>query len=1309
MDEILLKGKVYYYSREKLYHSMLQACEEGVNKFKGNLSFNFYRAVALLLCNRFHESVPKLQTLQLEDDFRLASLLALVYIYEVGELKDASIFPHLYSQIEDCKLTANSEDLMESAYVSFLFENYQTAYEYVTKSIKLNPTYYNLVLKGWIELRLSEIDFKISYKPRDSFEMALEKEGGMDAIIGLSKCFCNTGKYEEALSLLNKGSSQYFDADFHLVQKLEVFFVSQNWEQFAEVYRRLQDTEKPHLESMNLHIVKLICVDSNYNEAASCIDEMMNYVEKLEPKNSAFLNDCAKLYSRICDRSIIILTRSFRLIEMAVQISPNKHEYLAELGYQCYLQGKLQDAIRYYKLAVKINESSVSALTEMTLCELNLNGKTNQLVSQIEFLLEIQETESTLLQYLASKIASSSAESKNLLRKALEGQVKKVENYSFSTRYLRVLDPDFLLVLVNEMLNTLQNTSEDEHKIAADPDILFLIEIIKGAVKACPGFFSATFLLAKLNYMAGKLTETQNILNRIINDLKNTSSNTYLLLAQTQIKQGCHESAMHNLEMGLSNDFTIRDSALYHFLMGNVSTKHEKYDEAIKHLKTALKLFNSKNKSLSDSMPTLLKRVTVYKELVQVYLKTNQFNKAADLLQEAVEEFKETPDESSVFLMSADFALMNGETRTAINMLEKIAPDDPCYVQAKIKLASIMLDKRRDKNAYLNCYKEVVHNSRSAEGYVLLGDAYLNILEPEEAIKAYEKALKVSPNDPNLTSRMGKALVLTHRYKKACEFYKSAIKSTDNKALKIELAELFIQINDMDTAEEFLTSEMSREESKNDDNIDALKYKTKLSNLLAEIQIQKNNIDGALETLKGAVANQAKIRRKLAFEQTDVPEEEINLAIELDLKIANLYLSQCEYNQAIMYQKDALTLKQNNKDVLTILAKTYVQINEMERCNEICNALLKLEPDNETALILLADIAFHKVDFETAMANFSNLVSKNPTNWKALERLIETLRRLGITEQASQYLEKSEQALEFPSKNTGFCYCSGLYHWYLGNPNVALKSFNNARQDTEWSKNALVNMIEICLSTGDEILADNLNMDDLEYKDSRTMALKTAERLLKELKQQTIREPEYKLKFRLLSNFHLLAYKERTQIEAALENFVTMASEDALKEHVGVVLGLASAYTLLKQSQRAKTQLKRLFKHNWTYEEAEYLERCWILHADYHMQSSKYDLASDLLKKVLKYNKSCVKAYENLGLISEKEQSYKEAANYYGNAWKLGGKSNPAVGYKLAFCFMKCKKYADAIETSQTVLSLDPNYPKIKKDVLDKSLNNLRT
>ncbi len=75
------------------------------------------------------------------------------------------------------------------------------------------------------------------------------------------------------------------------------------------------------------------------------------------------------------------------------------------------------------------------------------------------------------------------------------------------------------------------------------------------------------------------------------------------------------------------------------------------------------------------------------------------------------------------------------------------------------------------------------------------------------------------------------------------------------------------------------------------------------------------------------------------------------------------------------------------------------------------------------------------------------------------------------------------------------------------------------------------------------------------------------------------------------------------------------------RDSVPVLLGIATAHMILKQTPRARNQLKRVSKMTWTSEEAEEFEKCWILLADIFIQNNKIDVAIDLLKKCIRYNK----------------------------------------------------------------------------------------
>jgi len=109
-------------------------------------------------------------------------------------------------------------------------------------------------------------------------------------------------------------------------------------------------------------------------------------------------------------------------------------------------------------------------------------------------------------------------------------------------------------------------------------------------------------------------------------------------------------------------------------------------------------------------------------------------------------------------------------------------------------MATIYLVHRKDKRMYAQCYKQIVDKAPTAQSYILLGDAYMSIQEPDKALEIYEQAVKRNPRDPQLAAKMGQALQKTHQYGKAINYYKEAVKSEDNAALRHDMAELQMKL-----------------------------------------------------------------------------------------------------------------------------------------------------------------------------------------------------------------------------------------------------------------------------------------------------------------------------------------------------------------------------------------------------------------------------------------------------------------------------------------------------------------------------------
>ena len=148
------------------------------------------------------------------------------------------------------------------------------------------------------------------------------------------------------------------------------------------------------------------------------------------------------------------------------------------------------------------------------------------------------------------------------------------------------------------------------------------------------------------------------------------------------------------------------------------------------------------------------------------------------------------------------------------------------------------------------------------------------------------------------------------------------------------------------------------------------------------------------------------------------------------------------------------------------LAKLYLQKGELEGCEHQCNALLRVDPTNEEATMMLADIMFRKNKYEDAIYHFQQLLEKKPNNYEALTQFVQLLRRAGRLYDCPKFFKLAEKSHKRARIDPGLHYVKGLYHRYCNNPREALREFILGRnpKDGQWSEQCIISMIEVYLN-----------------------------------------------------------------------------------------------------------------------------------------------------------------------------------------------------------------------------------------------------
>ena len=778
-------------------------------------------------------------------------------------------------------------------------------------------------------------------------------------------------------------------------------------------------------------------------------------------------------------------------------------------------------------------------------------------------------------------------------------------------------------------------------------------------------------------------------------------------MGEILLSEGNVEGANEALGTALASNFEIKNSPTYHLISGRILKSTKNYDDALTTMKTALNL--QKKKSASGS--SLGDKAAIYLELVDIHRILDHYHEAVSIMQQALQEFSGTAEEVRISIANADLYLSKNDVENALVLLEAITPDKPYFINAKAKMADVYLNYRKDPRMYARCYKELVNIFPSSNTYILLGDAYMNIGEPEPAIATYELALKNNPGDGALSSKLGQALIQIHDYVRAISYYEGALeaaKSEGNSSqaeIQCSLAELYMKLKRFPEAEHCIKNSIAELRGNKLDNLLAI---VKLLVLLSQLHQKCDDLNASSEDLMQCRELQNRVIAKAAVEKPEMVERQKNFGAHVMYMLGQLYEKPSikDTDKAISFYQEALQHNASHWKSMLALANVYLDKQDLSLCEQQCEQLLTINKDSDEATLIIADCLFKKSEYDQAIHHFKQLLERKPDNYEALVKFMDLSWRAGHMDQVENILKEAEKACTRAAIEPGLNYCRGLHSRYVNKPNQAIKYFNLARKDSEWGERAITKMIDLCLNPdksalGSEGLENENSSSDQNKSETEMFAIKTAEKLVKELGAKSSSTQNDILECKIL-----MATKEKESVERALSKFMEILSSE--RESVPALLGMANAYIILKQVPRARNQLKRLAKMDWTGADAEDLEKSWLMLADIYIQSGKFDLAQELLKKCLQYNKSCGKASELMGFIMEKEQAYKDAADHYKDAWDYDNQTNPTVGYRLAFNYLKAKRYTDAIDVCHLILQTDPNYPRVQKEILEKARSSLR-
>jgi len=825
--------------------------------------------------------------------------------------------------------------------------------------------------------------------------------------------------------------------------------------------------------------------------------------------------------------------------------------------------------------------------------------------------------------------------------------------------------------------------------------------------------------LAKGKYVANDAKNALRVIENCLG-LNDECSEAHILAALINSKTGNTGAARSNLENAMAISFGIRENPLFMLVKGQVEIKSGEFTKALETLKKAIALpgvksgSKKKSHSMMEAGPedkllfelSIEDRAALFTCLIQVYAELNQLDEAKKVVHMAIPEFSGTSEEVKILVANSEVALKSGDIKKALNMLKQTPKDSAHFKEIKIAMANIYLSKMMDRRQYAKCYSDIVEANPSTENYVLLGAALMKIQEPEEAIKAYEKALESKSDDPVLAREIGKALVQTHDYQRATNYYETALRADPRKAdLRIDLARLYLRLKDYNQCMRVLSEAIDAAAHEEQDFSSLSRIvQAHLLTARTHLLLNQNSMElRAINEVEMAYADALKNQSNIIELHRDIGAHEMQnqreLLSEIHYKSGEYYEGRIkDLDRAFSCYMESLRYNDRNEKSIMALAHLHVKKGELDLAQNHCNNMLRINPSHEGASVMLAELMLQKQESEKAVFYLKQLLDNKADNYRILSQLIQLVRRAGNLEEAEKYLKMAEKASK-KSNDAGLYYCKGLFHRYKGEPQLALQSFNNSRRDGVFGEESINNMVEIYLNPDNEPLWANSENDSIKLPSQSS--LKAVGELITELK-----EKGFNPRIVVYETYSMMITREKRAIESAIQKLQELLN--TRKDYVPAIVALATAKLLNKKAPDARNQLKIIAKKVYQPEYAEEYERAWLMLADIYVSTSKYDLGEELCAKSLKYNKSCGKAEEYFGLIKEKEQSYQDAADHYEKAWKLASEKSASIGFRLSFNYLKAKRYIECIEVCKAVLKEFPEYPKIEKEILTKARHSLR-
>lgn len=380
-----------------------------------------------------------------------------------------------------------------------------------------------------------------------------------------------------------------------------------------------------------------------------------------------------------------------------------------------------------------------------------------------------------------------------------------------------------------------------------------------------------------------------------------------------------------------------------------------------------------------------------------------------------------------------------GNLQEALSAYSTAEQQDPAYIPVLLKLAEFYLTAGLADESNARIEKLVELDPELSQPYALKGSLYLKSGQYSLARQFAHTALQKDSENIIAYSVLAGTDIAQGRYKEAQDTINKAIALQPNEiSLYLLKATVFGQQNDMSSLTDVYRNIFKIAP-------DAIGYRFDLAQILIQAGLLQEAQDLYKETVRVFPENEdAKYELSNFLENyigKDIAEQTVKQFIaanpdqkNMQLWLAQLYVRNQQYENAVQILQE--TLNQNPDDWIgmnasTALADIQMQQGELDVAQELIDAVLLNDVNNQDALLLRANLKFAEGNYQEAIADLRYVLTNSGDNLKASRLLAEALLLQGRLDLA---IDTLIQAVQKNPNDPGFLVRLAQLHVLRDNP-----------------------------------------------------------------------------------------------------------------------------------------------------------------------------------------------------------------------------------------------------------------------------------